>query len=104
MSSNKHQHDETSLSLDTSKKHPLACKVCGEDCYAVCTACECAVHQPFAKKGKYCFFDLHNDARFGLCRCDVNKVGKRKCDWTPTNQKKVSNAKHIAQLKEDMAP
>ena len=61
----------------------------GEDCYAVCTACEMAVHQPFAKKGKYCFFDLHNDARFGLCCCDVNKVGKRKCDWTPpTNKKK----------------
>lgn len=87
-------------SLDTSLHHPKKCCVCGEDCYAVCKVCSEAVHQPFAKKGKLCFFDRHNDAKFGLCRCDQPLLGKRKKDWTPpTNEKKAANAEHIAELK-----
>ena len=90
-------------SIDTHHKHPRQCSVCGEDCYAECTGCGMTVHQPFAKKGKYCFFELHDDTKFGLCCCDQPLLGKRKRDWTPpTNDEKAANAEHIAQLKNDL--
>lgn len=84
-------------SVETSLKHPKACRVCGGDAYSICGICNVPLHFMPSKgrhANKTCFIDYHDDCFFGLARED-NKVSKtRKADWVyPTVAKRKENTK-----------
>jgi hypothetical protein len=90
-------------SVETGKKHPLSCRVCGDNCYSVCTLCDKPLHFfPSRGKnmGKNCFLEYHNDSYFGLAVDDCKVMKKRKTDWAPPSAtKKKVQARHIDSLK-----
>ena len=90
--------DKHIKSVETSLKHPKACKVCGGDTYSDCNVCGVPLHFIQTKgkhTGKMCFFDYHNDAIFGLARDDTKLSNAKKSDWAyPSMSKRKENAKN----------
>jgi len=86
-------------SVETGKKHPLSCRVCGEQCYSICGLCNKPLHFfPNRGKnlGKNCFLEYHNDSFFGLAVEDCKVMNKRKSDWVPLSlAKKKVQKRHI---------
>ena len=89
-------------SVQTGKKHPLSCRVCGEQCYSVCGLCNKPLHffpNRGKNMGKSCFLEYHNDSFFGLAVEDCKVMQKRKSDWTPPSAtKKKVQKRHIDSL------
>jgi hypothetical protein len=95
-------------SVETGKKHPLSCRVCGDHCYSMCKLCDKPLHffpSRGKNQGKNCFLEYHNDNFFGLAVDDCKVMKKRKSDWAPpTAAKKKVQARHIDSLKTPSSP
>ena len=83
-------------------KYPLRCRYCGDKCYSRCTVCNMPCHDNPRWgnfKGRQCFTELHNVARFGLAKCDCGLINKDKNDWRPpTEAEKQENARHVEEI------
>ena len=93
-------------SVQTGRKHPKICVVCGENTYSVCHVCDKSMHF-FPTKGscagRNCFLDFHDDNFFGLAYEDRKILKKSKKDWSmPTQAKRKSNQRHIRNLRARM--
>ena len=93
-------------SVETGRKHPKTCVVCGDPTYSVCVLCGGKGLHYFPQKGKSagrdCFIDYHNEAFFGLALDDSELINKRKKEWGPASiTKRKHNARYIGNLKED---
>ena len=97
--------DKHIKSVETSLKHPKACKVCGGDAYSVCNVCGVPLHFIPTKgkhAGKMCFFDYHDDAFFGLARDDTKLSNAKKSDWAyPSMSKRKENAKKWKEVEDN---
>jgi len=84
-------------SVETSLKHPKACRVCGGDAYPICGLCGVPLHFMPSKgrhANKVCFIDYHDDCFFGLSREDNSLSKRKKSDWVyPTVAKRKENSK-----------
>ena len=80
----------------------LKCAWCGEATWTRCKECNIPYHHKPVKgdnKGEQCFFYLHDDALFGLARCDCPLLNKKKQKWeTPTPRDRYDNKTHIDSL------
>ena len=71
-------------SLETGRKHPKKCVVCGEDSHSFCGICGKALHM-LPTRGpnvnKTCFIHYHSDSFFGLAKEDSSVALIKKKDW-----------------------
>lgn len=86
-----------------SIKHPQNCRVCGGAVLnSMCTICDVYLQFNPAKGkhvGKSCFHDYHDDAFFGLARCDTDISKVKKSDWVfPSKAKAKEHLRKIDKL------
>ena len=89
--------------VETGRKHPKVCVVCGENAYSVCNLCEKPMHF-FPTKGscagRACFIDYHDENFFGLAYGDRKIVKKSRKEWSmPSQAERMTNQNHIRNLK-----
>ena len=93
-------------SMETGRKHPKKCVVCGEDAHSVCTICGKALHllpQRGPNQGKTCFIEYHSESFFGLAKDDVDVMKIKKKDWEyPSEAKKRSQCTAYINMKPDL--
>ena len=79
-------------SLETGRKHPKKCVVCGEDSHSFCGICGKALHMLPTRGpnvGKTCFVHYHSDSFFGLAKEDCSVALIKKKDWVYPSPAKI---------------
>jgi hypothetical protein len=83
----------------------MICRWCGGWAYTKCGLCGVPIHNNpkwVEHMGKQCFYEWHNEKRFGLAFSDCALViGKDKKDWKlPTPQQIQENELHIEKFQQ----